>query len=231
MALALPCGSREPCSITVECTAGSKAAPSLLVEVIEMRKSPFYKMLLASFAFVALACAPEPAFAQHGGGHGGGGSGGSHGGGGGGFHGGGGEAATFRVAGISAEADRLADPPWAAAQPHAPAAGRAALRGVHRARPRSIAAPPSEVAVRSQGPLRARVPAQALRRATLDQAHRARIAPPPMASGTPLQVREAQWARVAPHAPPATLRRAISPGRMEVPQVQAAQALRRDPRA
>src|SRR4029077_14325682 len=55
-----------------------------------MRESTFFKMLLASFAFVALACAPKPAFAQHGGGHGGGGGGGYHGGGGGRLHGGGG---------------------------------------------------------------------------------------------------------------------------------------------
>ena len=52
-----------------------------------MRKSTFSKILFACFAFVALACAPKSAFAQHGGGgHGGGGF---HGGGGG-FHGGGG---------------------------------------------------------------------------------------------------------------------------------------------
>ena len=56
-----------------------------------MRKSTFSKILFACFAFVALACAPKSAFAQHGGGgHGGGGF---HGGGGGfhvggGFHGG-----------------------------------------------------------------------------------------------------------------------------------------------
>lgn len=46
------------------------------------------KFIFTGIAAIALACAPNPMFAQHGGGHGGGG-GGSHGGGGGGFHGGG----------------------------------------------------------------------------------------------------------------------------------------------
>lgn len=47
-------------------------------------KPTLLKVLLTVFAFLGLICAPQTAFAQHGGG------GGSHGGGGGGFHGGGG---------------------------------------------------------------------------------------------------------------------------------------------
>src|SRR6266496_4379922 len=49
-----------------------------------MRKTTFSKLLFTFFAFVGLTCAPNPAFAQHGGGgHDGGGGGGFHGGGGG----------------------------------------------------------------------------------------------------------------------------------------------------
>ncbi|MGH9756668.1 MAG: hypothetical protein ACRD4M_02945 [Candidatus Acidiferrales bacterium] len=53
-----------------------------------MKKSTLLRFLFALFAAAAIACAPNPVFAQRGG-HGGGGGGGSHGGGGGGFHGGG----------------------------------------------------------------------------------------------------------------------------------------------
>jgi len=130
-----------------------------------------------------------------------------------------------------AVADHLGGRPWAAARLRALVADPAGLRVVHRARPRLIAAPLSAAAIRSQGPLQAHVPAQAPRRATLDQEHRVLIAPLAMASGTPLQVREAQRARVVPHAHPATLGHAISLGRMEARQVQAAQAPRWDPRA
>src|SRR5882762_2960334 len=59
------------------------------VEGKDMKKSTFCKILFSFLAIVAVACAPNPAFAQRGG-HGGGGGGGFHGGGGGGFHGGGG---------------------------------------------------------------------------------------------------------------------------------------------
>ena len=55
-----------------------------------MSKSILSKAFISLIAVLALALAPNPAFAQRGGGHGGGG--GSHGGGGGGFHGGGGGA-------------------------------------------------------------------------------------------------------------------------------------------
>lgn len=48
------------------------------------------KTLLALMASLVLVCLPTAVFAQHGGGHSGGGGGGSHGAGGGGFHGGGG---------------------------------------------------------------------------------------------------------------------------------------------
>ncbi|MGH9724886.1 MAG: hypothetical protein ACRD41_07460, partial [Candidatus Acidiferrales bacterium] len=58
------------------------------VEVRKMKKSTLLRFLFALFAAAAIACAPNPAFAQRGG-HGGGGGGGSHGGGGG-SHGGGG---------------------------------------------------------------------------------------------------------------------------------------------
>jgi hypothetical protein len=56
-----------------------------------MGRFGFLRPLLAFATVTLLALTPNPAFAQHGGGHGGGGGGGgSHGGGGGGFHGGGG---------------------------------------------------------------------------------------------------------------------------------------------
>src|SRR5713101_2131498 len=51
-----------------------------------MRKTICSKVLVASFALVALICVSRPAFAQHGGGGHGGGGGGFHGGGGGGGH-------------------------------------------------------------------------------------------------------------------------------------------------
>src|SRR4029077_16168475 len=86
LASALLEGFEESCSIRVERMPASEAAPSLSVQVIEMRKPTFSKILFAFFAFVALACAPKPAFAQHGGGGHGGGSGGGFHGGGGGFH-------------------------------------------------------------------------------------------------------------------------------------------------
>ena len=54
-----------------------------------MRKSTWLNALLVGVASAALVCLPTRSYAQHGGGHGGGG-GGFHGGGGGGFHGGGG---------------------------------------------------------------------------------------------------------------------------------------------
>src|ERR1700740_2722954 len=62
------------------------------VEVTNMNRSAYLKIIFTVFAALALFCAPA-AFAQHGGGgHGGGAGGGFHGGGGGGggFHGGGG---------------------------------------------------------------------------------------------------------------------------------------------
>src|SRR5215469_16349874 len=62
---------------------------SPLVEETKMRHSTFLKFSFSVLAIVGLACVPVPAFAQRGGGHGGGG--GFHGGGGfggGGFHGG-----------------------------------------------------------------------------------------------------------------------------------------------
>lgn len=62
-----------------------------------MKKSTLLRLLFALFAAAAIACAPNPAFAQRGG-HGGGG-GGSHGGGGGGFHGGGGGGGSFHGGG------------------------------------------------------------------------------------------------------------------------------------
>lgn len=55
-----------------------------------MKRSQIIRVVLACAAFVALACVPQAAFAQRGGGHGGGGGGGFHDGGGGGFHAGGG---------------------------------------------------------------------------------------------------------------------------------------------
>src|ERR1019366_1593027 len=63
--------------------------PAVSVEGTHMRKSSLLKSLPAGLASFVLVCLPVPAFAQHGGGHGGGG-GGSHGGGGGGYQGGGG---------------------------------------------------------------------------------------------------------------------------------------------
>src|SRR5215472_16797344 len=56
----------------------------------EMREFTSLKDLLAGIACITLVCATLPAFAQHSGGHGGGGHGGFHAGDGGGFHGGGG---------------------------------------------------------------------------------------------------------------------------------------------
>ncbi len=85
-----------------------------------------------------------------------------------------------------AVADHLGGRPWATARLRALVADPAGLWAVHRARPRLIAAPLSAAAVRSQGPLQAHVPAQALRRAALEHARRPAIPPPPMASGTPL---------------------------------------------
>src|ERR1035441_7690848 len=73
--------------IQAVCPPGPITAVS--VEGTHMRKSTLLKSLLAGIASLLLVCLPVPAFAQHGGGHGGGG-GGSHGGGGGGYHGGGG---------------------------------------------------------------------------------------------------------------------------------------------
>ena len=104
------------------------------------------------------------------------------------------EAVASTVAGVAEDISRaaravayhLGGRPWAAAQLRDLVADAAGLRAVHRARPRLIAAPLSAVAVRSQGPLQAHVPAQALWRAALDQARRPAIPPPPMASGTPL---------------------------------------------
>src|SRR5215469_10928466 len=58
---------------------------SPLVEETKMRHSTFLKFSFSVLSIVGLACVPVPAFAQRGGGHGGGG--GFHGGGGG-FHGG-----------------------------------------------------------------------------------------------------------------------------------------------
>src|SRR5271154_7113578 len=61
-------------------------SPHAWWEVQTMSRLNFVKSLLAFVAFVGFALVPVRAFAQHGGGHGGGG-GGFHGGGGGGFHG------------------------------------------------------------------------------------------------------------------------------------------------
>src|SRR5215472_15744684 len=55
-----------------------------------MRKSTLPALFFSGITLLALVCAPQLIWAQHGGGgHGGGGGGGFHGGGGGGFHGGG----------------------------------------------------------------------------------------------------------------------------------------------
>src|SRR5580704_3841420 len=58
-------------------------------EVTEMSRPAFFNLFLTCIAAIVFFLAPNPVFAQHGGGHGGGG-GGFHGGGGGGTHGGGG---------------------------------------------------------------------------------------------------------------------------------------------
>ena len=90
--------------------------------------------------------------------------------------------------------DNLGGPPWAAAQLRDLVADPAGLPAVHQACPRSITAPFSAVVGRPQGPPQARISAQAPPRETLEQARRAAIPLQAMASGTPLQEREAQRA-------------------------------------
>jgi len=162
-----------------------------------MRESTFSKILFASFAFVALACAPKPAFAQHvGGGRGGGG--GSHGGGGGGGHFPGGARGGGPSGGSSM--GRSAAPRFGGRPSGSP--GRPS--GAPSLNSRSIQGGGGPAA----RPPQARISALAPRHAILEQAHRAAIPLPPMASGTPLLEREAQEARPAQrarHAHPATL--------------------------
>ena len=93
---------------------------------------------------------------------------------------------------VRAVEDHLWGPPLAAAQLRDLVADSAGLWAVHRARPLLITAPFSTVAGRPQERLQARISAQAPRRAILEQARRAAIPLPPMASGTPLQEREAR---------------------------------------
>src|ERR1700735_2698329 len=78
----------------IECCmtdGGSRGSRMEVGRGTKMKNSNFLRLIFVLSAALVIACAPAPAFAQHGGGgHGGGGGGGFHGGGGGGFHGGGG---------------------------------------------------------------------------------------------------------------------------------------------